>query len=215
MSKIDEYNDAVRGLNVLKINLTPDQENQLQCLLDEIIKEEVLPAISERIAPILAKINSPLTLVINHNPGQEMVLRTSKQQVNVVDSNSKVYTLMPYDRPMPTKPHKGKKHRNPSTLLVVRFPDGTVICEPDSNKTLIRTIEKIGVRRVLDGGYTLIGRRLVTLEKQNFPAVFKVGNFYFYTHAGNDDKIKSLMNISEALNLNLEITKIPKPKKSK
>lgn len=32
MSKIDEYNDAVRGLNVLKINLTPDQENQLQCL---------------------------------------------------------------------------------------------------------------------------------------------------------------------------------------
>ena len=49
----------------------------------------------------------------------------------------------------------------------------------------------------------------------NFPAVFKVGNFYFYTHAGNDDKIKSLMNISEALNLNLEITKIPKPKKSK
>ncbi len=164
MSKIEKYNDAVKGLDVLGLTLTEEQKHQLQKMFDAIVKDEILPAISEMIAPILAKINSPLTLVIDHQPGHEMELRATQKQVEVHDATSKVYRLVPYDKPEPSKKIKSKKSPAPATLLSIKFPDGTEICESRSNQTMVAAIEKIGVKRVLDGGFTLVGKPIVSVH---------------------------------------------------
>ena len=215
MSKIDEYNDAVKGLNVLGLTLTNEQQLQLRKMLDAIISEEILPSISEKIAPLVAKINSPLTLVIDHIPGEEMSLRSTQTQVEINDSDSKVYKLVPYIKSEPTKKNKVKKKPAPATLLTIKFPDGTSICEADSNQTMVAAIEKIGVSRVLDGGFTLVGKPIVSITKPNWQGVFELGNYYIYTSASNKDKIKDLTKMSKALGLGLTFSTDLKPKKSK
>lgn len=213
MSKIDEYNDAVKGLNVLGLTLTTEQKLQLRKMLDAIISDEILPSISDKIAPILAKIDSPLTLVIDHIPGQEMSLRSTQTPVEINDSDTKVYKLVPYVKTVPTKKIKARNKRGPATLLTIKFPDGTVICEADSNKTMVAAIEKIGVSRVLKGGFNLAGKPIVSITKHNWPGMFELGNYYITTHASNDDKIKALTKISNALGLGLKFSTEPKSKK--
>lgn len=215
MSKIDEYNDAVKGLNVLGLTLTNEQQLQLRKMLDAIISKEILPSISEKIAPILAKINSPLTLVIDHIPGKEMSLRSTQTQVEINASDSKVYKLVPYTKTEPTKKNKVNKKPAPATLLTIKFPDGTAICESDSNKTMVASIEKIGVSRVLEGGFTLIGKPIVSIKKPNWQGVFELGNYYIFTGASNQDKIKYLTKMSNALGLGLKFSTEIKPKKTK
>lgn len=215
MSKIDAYNDAVKGLNLLGLNLTEEQQIQLNKMLEAIISEEILPSISDKIAPILAKINSPLTLVIDHIPGQEMSLRSTQTQVEINDRESKVYKLVPYTKPEPTKKHKAKKKPAPATLLTINFPDGTSICKPDSNQTMVDAIAKIGVSRVLNGGFTLTGKPIVSVSKPNWPGVLELGDYYIYTSASNNDKIKALTKLSDALGLGLKFSTELKPKKTK
>lgn len=216
MSKIDEYNDAVKGLNVLGLTLTNEQQLQLRKMLDAIISEEILPSISEKIAPLLAKINSPLTLIIGHIPGEEMSVRSTQTQVEINDVDSKVYKLVPYVKSGPNKRTiRIKKNPAPATLLTINFPDGTTICEADSNQTMVAAIEKIGVSRVLNGGFTLVGKPIVFISKPNLRGVFELGNYYVYTSASNKDKIKALTKISAALDLGLTFSTAPKPKRSK
>lgn len=214
MSKIDEYNQAVQGLSVLGLKLTEEQKEQLRKMLDAIISEEILPAISEKIAPLLTKINQPLTLVIDHVPGSEMSLRTTQQQVDIQGSDTKTYKLVPYVKTPPTKRNTVTKKPAPATLLTIKFPDGTVLCESESNQTMVAAIEKIGPQRVLDGGFTLVGKPIVTTENHNWMGVFRLGKYYIYTSASNKDKIKDLKKLSDALNLGLEFSTPLKPKKS-
>lgn len=215
MSKIDDYNQAVQGLNVLGLTLTAEQQMQLQKMLDAIINEEILPAISEKIAPLLLKIQSPLTLVIDHVPGQEMALRSTQKEVVITDADSKVYRLVPYVKTPPVKKVKVTKKPEPATLLTIEFPDGTVICEKDSNKTMVAAITKIGLKRVLESGRTLVGKAIVSDHNPQWPGVFEVDGYYIYTSASNKDKIKDLTKLSIALNLGLKFSTKLKPKKGK
>ncbi len=215
MSKIDEYNDAVKGLNVLGLTLTNEQELQLRKMLDAIISEEILPSISDKIAPLLAKINSPLTLVIDHIPGEEMAYRSTQKQVAINDCDTKVHKFVPYIKSEPSKKNKVKKKPAPATLLTIKFPDGTVICEADSNQTMVAAIEKIGVSRVFAGGFTLVGKPIVSMTKHNWQGMFELGDYYIYTSASNKDKIKDLTKMSNALRLGLTFSTQLKPKKSK
>lgn len=215
MSKIDEYNQAVKGLNVLGLTLTTEQQLQLQKMLDAIINEEILPAISEKIAPLLLKIQSPLTLVIDHVPGQEMALRSTQKEVVITDVDSKVYRLVPYEKTPPTKKNKVTKKPAPATLLTIEFPDGTSICEKDSNKTMVAAITKIGLKRICDSGMTLAGKRMVSNHNPHEPGVFEVDGYFIYTSASNNSKIKDLTKLSDALGLGLRFSVKPKPKKGK
>lgn len=215
MSKIDEYNQAVKGLNVLGLTLTTEQQLQLQKMLDAIINEEILPAISEKIAPILLKIQSPLTLVIDHVPGQEIALRSTQKEVVITDADSKVYRLVPYVKTPPTKKIKVTKKPEPATLLTIEFPDGTSICEKDSNKTMVAAISKIGLKRVYDSRRTLVGKRIVSNHNPQWPGVFEVDGYFIYTSASNKDKIKDLTKLSDALGLGLKFSLKPKPIKGK
>lgn len=215
MGEIDEYNDAIKGIETIGLPLTVDQERWLQEKLDAIISEELLPAISEKIAPLLAKIKSPLTLVIDHIPGHEMALRSAQKHVEIHDTESRTYQLIPHSKPERPKPVCKTKKPEPATQLTISFPDGTVICEKNSNQTMVAALEKIGLRRVFDGGYTLVGKPIVSDHNPDWPGVFRSGNFYIYTSASNKDKIKDLKKLSKALDLGLTFETKLKPKRGK
>lgn len=65
MNRIQEY---YRLFDMFKGNLTDEQKSILEGLEDQLIAEEILPAISESVAPVLGSIRRPLSLIVDYIP---------------------------------------------------------------------------------------------------------------------------------------------------
>ena len=105
------------------------------------------------------------------------------------------------------------KKRAPASVLIVSFPDGTVIHSEKAAETLARTINRIGPKKVAellvpaDGGYLVSREGSLTFPESNYPLD---DGFVLITHSSTNAKIDKLKLISKKLNLGLVITKTPK-----
>lgn len=93
----------------------------------------------------------------------------------------------------------------PKSGLLVRFHDGTVICEPKAADTLVKVIEKIGFDRVEALGLVVNHENIVSRQKSPKYQDTYVPPFYVKTHSSTDQKKKNLERISEQLGLGLQV----------
>jgi hypothetical protein len=92
------------------------------------------------------------------------------------------------------------------TGLLVRFPDGTVICEAKAADTLALAIKKIGFEKVEALNIRVNHENLVSRQKsRNYNDVF-LSPFYIKTHSSTDAKKKNLERISDRLGLRLIVS---------
>jgi hypothetical protein len=92
------------------------------------------------------------------------------------------------------------------TGLLVRFPDGTVICEQKAAETLALAIKKIGFERVAALNVQVNGENIVSRQKS--PKYYEtfLPPFYVKTHSSTDQKKRNLERISEKLGLGLVVS---------
>ena len=207
MSKLKDY---YRLFDMFNGQLTDDQKEVLGQLEDQIIAEEVLPAISESVAPILSSLRRQLTLVVDSDPVGGITVKTTRGEVVFKEHTAKKYKI-PSTQKVITVAEASKNKiikRSPATGLCVWLPDGEFIQAKKANLTMADAIIHAGVKAVAglkiphDGAFLISKDKhpRYANEQQKLP-----DGYLLNTHSSTKNKKKQLERISKALNLNWKV----------
>lgn len=216
MTKLEKLYSIIENSRDVGVKLPEEVIQQVEELEENIIKLEILPALSSDIAPRLEQIKRDLVLVVEYHPGEPIRVALSRKAKisEILDAktltprNSKPVTSD--EEPTQQDPHEPTKHvSNPTKGIRVTFPDGTVIWRRTAIDTFIETLRKIGLQRIPQVKIYHKGYNLVSKEKR--PTVpghvwqHESGGWFIYSNISNETKVKDLMAISEFYHLNLII----------
>lgn len=221
MATLKELYTTLKSLRDLNL---PVDENLLKAadnLEEKIIKEEILPVLSENIEPLLSEIQRDLVLVVEYHPGEPISVALSRKAK--ISDLTDAKPLTPMNKPVVSEvpaqklpPHEpSKKIENPTKGMRVTFPDGTVIWHRSAINTLVETLRKIGLHRVSKMNIEHGGYNLVSKEKRPVVAgrvwQHECDGWYIYSNISNNTKINDLKRISDFYKLGLKIEE-EKPK---
>ncbi len=213
---LEKLYSIIENSRDLGVRLNKEVLQQVEELEEGIIKEEILPALSNDIAPRLEPIKRDLVLVVEYHPGEPISVALSRKakiseimgaktltpkSSTPVKSKAEPEVLAPYE---PTKIIK-----NPTKGLRVTFPDGTIIWHRQAIDTFIDTLRKIGLARIPAVGIIHVGYNLVSKDKR--PTVpghiwqHECDGWYIYSNICNRTKVDDLQRISDLYNLGLKI----------
>lgn len=212
MNKLETLYKSIKGLQDLGLPLNDETLKAADELEEQLIKTEILPAMSKDIEPRLSQIQRELVLVVEYKPGSPISVALSRK-TNITELlDAKILEQNPQAE------HKeGKKHEKPieringKTILRVTFPDGTVISDKKAKITFSETIKRIGLMKVRNLGISFCHVPIVsnTLDKKYGQAQIPVGDgLYVMTHSSTHDKKKQLDKIAKGLGIELKIEEI-------
>lgn len=142
MTNLEQLRESVRILEEMKsISLTPETLKEVDNLKERIIRDGILPAISEEVAPLLKPTQPKSVPAPESNPDEEIVADETLLDVG--------------------------ERRAPNTKLRVTFNDGTVIQERFSWQTFFKAIKAAGVDNVRDLDLKLNNRPLISVDANN------------------------------------------------
>lgn len=219
MGKLQEY---YRLFDMLRGKLNDEQKSILEGLEDQLIAEEILPAISESVAPVLGTLRRPLTLVVDYDPEGGITVKTTRGEVVVKENTVKKYEIpntskvvkvaegeSPFSASEPNEREKEKYTRGPRVKFEVRL-NGRVVPGTDGASIIAETIRQVGFERVaalnirfVKGQYNLVDRRK-RLDKNKIWQR-EIDGWYIYTNTANTTKAENLAEIAERLGLNMSI----------
>lgn len=90
MSKIQDYYNF---MDKFQGDLNEEQIKMLEGLEDQLIAEEILPAISKSVAPVLSILRRPLILVVDYDPQGGITVKTTRGEVVVEEDTAKKYKI--------------------------------------------------------------------------------------------------------------------------
>lgn len=227
MGKLQEY---YRFFDMFKGKFNNEQKTILEGLEDSLIAEEILPAISESVAPVLGNLRRSLTLVVDYDPVGGITVKTTRGTVVVnektakkyqIPSSNKVVTVTEVaEHNVPTeedasKPDEqngdsSKISRGPVVKFEVRL-NGQIIEGKDGAGVLAETIRRIRYERVaalnimfVKGTYNLVDKRERTDKNKRWQR--KSGDWFIYINTSNPTKAANLAEIASRLKLDMQIT---------
>lgn len=216
MATLKELYTTLKSLRDMNLPVDDKLLRAADNLEEKIIKEEILPALSENIEPLLSEIQRDLVLVVEYHPGEPISVALSRKAKISDFTDAKPMT--PYmSTPVSSdvvlqklEPHEPtKKVENPTKGLKVTFADDTVIWHKAAINTFVEALRKIGLERIPQVGIEHGGYNLVSKDKR--PTVpgrvwqHEVDGWYVYSNISNDTKADDLKRISEFFKLNLKI----------
>lgn len=214
MGKLQDY---YRLFDMFKGKLNDDQKAVLEGLEDQLIAEEILPAISESVAPVLNILRRHLTLVVDYDPEGGITVKTTRGKVEVKEHTAKKYEIPASKKVVKvaeaeTKEKKEKEKpvikRSPNTGLCVWISADEIIQEKKANLTMAKAVEKAGAEAVAALDIPHDGDKLVS--KNVHPRYSRVqqhlsGGYLLNTHSSTETKKNQLELISKCLGLNWKI----------
>ena len=109
----------------------------------------------------------------------------------------------------PSEDKVPQRKKREAQRLMVKFPDGTCICEANPVNTFVHAIEKIGVETLIRKGAQYSGKPLITHIKQ-YNGQIEIGDRrWLMIPPQTKDKLKTLKIIGAQVHLNLEIIQRP------
>lgn len=220
MSKIQDYYDFI---DKFKGDLKEDSKKALEQLEDSLIAEEILPAISESVAPVLSILRRHLTLVVDYDPQGGITVKTTRGEVVVKEHTAKKYEIPSTNKVVKVAEAKGQEmapehsakrkeiKRGPNTGLCVWLPNGDFIQGKKASKTMAAAVEQAGVERVAamkiphDNSF-LVSKEVHPKYADNQQ---KLSHGYLLnTHSNNMTKVKQLTKISRELKLGWRVEQI-------
>jgi hypothetical protein len=212
MTKLEKLYGSIRTLQELGLPLNNETLQAVDELEETLIKKEILPALSENVEPLLKPIQRDLVLVLEYHPGADISVALSRKAKVVETLGAKPLELDPQAQHKEGKKGSVKSHIAPKTGLCVYLPDGSFIQEKKASETFVKAIQRAGVLKVRELGYSYSRVPLVsnTIDKKYGSTQHPVGNgFYVFTNTCTAKKKEQLDRISKALNLgwSVEIVK--------
>lgn len=216
MTTLKELYTTLKSLRDMNLPVDDKLLEAADNLEEQIIKEQILPALSQNIEPLLSEIQRELILMVEYHPGEPISVALSRKAKisEIVDAKQltpRISTpVVSSEQPAPSvSTAPTKTIVNKTKGLKVTFQDGTVICESTAIATEIAAFQKIGFAKVakldiIHSGINLVSRTKRTPVPGNIWQ-HECDGWYIYSNVSNQTKIKDLQTISTALNLNLII----------
>lgn len=217
MTKLEKLYSIIENSRDLGVKLNKDVLQQVEELEVGIIMEEILPALSNDIAPRLKPIKRDLVLVVEYHPGEPISVALSRKTKISEIMDAKTLTprsstpVKSEEGTVKSEPHEPTKQiKNPTKGIKVTFPDGTIIWHRAAIDTFIDSIRKIGLEKVSKiriehgGGFNLV-------SKEKRPTVpghiwqHESEGWYIYSNISNSQKVQDLKRISDHYHLGLKI----------
>lgn len=219
MTKLEKLYSIIENSRDVGVKLPKDVLRQVEELEENIIKEEILPALSSDIAPRLEPIKRDLVLVVEYHPGDPISVALSRKAKisEIIDAKTltpKNNTPVSSGEPTPElMPHEPTKHvENVTKGLRVEFADGTVIWHRKAIDTFVEALRKIGLERipqvgVIHAGYNLVGKKKRPLTPGHVWQ-HECDGWFIYSNISNETKITDLKKISSFFKLKLKISEV-------
>lgn len=213
MATLKELYTTLKSLRDMNLPVDDKLLKAADNLEEKIIKDEILPALSQNIEPLLNEIQRELVLVVEYHPGEPISVALSRKAKISDFTDAKPMTpvgtpVTSEKKPLPVEPHVPTKHiENPTKGLRVTFPDGTVIWHKAAINTFVDALRKIGLDRIPQIGIEHGGYNLVSKDKR--PVVpgrvwqHEVDGWFIYSNISNDTKADDLKRISDFYKLGL------------
>lgn len=215
MATLKELYTTLKSLRDMNLPVDDKLLKAADNLEEKIIKEEILPALSQNIEPLLNEIQRDLVLVVEYHPGEPISVALSRKAKISDFTDAKPMT--PVGTPVTSEkktasvePHEPTKHiENPTKGLRVTFPDGTVIWHKAAINTFVNALRKVGLDRIPKVGIEHGGFNLVSKDKR--PPVpgrvwqHEVDGWYVYSNISNETKVADLKRISDFYKLKLRV----------
>lgn len=206
MTKLEQLYNSIENLKELGVQLPDKLIEETNRVEEEIIQNEVIPALSQAIDPIINQIQRELLLVIEYSPNEPLQVKmTRKRSFKITpDEEREVLnkTAQKKETSYTITPHTKSKKTN----LLVKFPDGTEINNRFAYQTLCEVIEKIGPEKVQNLNIIHSGVPLVSRQEDDFYSQHPVkGGFFVITHSSTATKKQQISEISKRLNLKLKV----------
>lgn len=222
MGKLQEY---YRLFDMFRGKLNDEQKSILEGLEDQLIAEEILPAISKSVAPVLGSLRRPLTLVVDYDPQGGITVKTTRGEVVVKEKTVKKYQIPSTNKVVTvgettensetegpeddTTVETPKFTRGPRVKFEVRL-NGKIVEGKDGAGILVEAIRRIGYERVaalnimfVKGTYNLVDKRKRTDQNKLWQR--QSGEWFIYTNTANPTKADNLAEIAERLGLDMQI----------
>ena len=216
MATLKELYTTLKSLRDMNLPVDDKLLKAADNLEEKIIKEEILPALSQNIEPQLSEIQRDLVLVVEYHPGEPLSVALSRK--TKISEIMGAKTLTPRSSTpvksevvqTETEPHEQTKHvENTTKGLRVSFTDGTIIWHRQAIDTFIDTLKKIGFELIskldiIHGGFPLVGKE----KRPTKPGCIwqhEADGWYIYSNISNATKIADLRQISDYYHLNLII----------
>ena len=209
MSRLNDLYKAMETLRKVGLPINEDLEKQVSELEENIIKNDILPIMTETIAPILKQVQRELVLVVDYVPNSPMSVRLSRKRIfasNIADAKEILPDPQIEHRTIGRVP--GKQHKNPLTRLRITLPNGKVLQEYTAAQTFCEFVKYVGVQNVRSLGLIQSAIPLVsnTLDKKYARAQKPLGNgWYLMTNTNTMVKKRDIEYIAKAFGLAIKV----------
>ena len=209
MSRLSDLYKAMETLRREGLSLNEDLEKQVNELEENIIKKEILPIVTETIAPALKQVQRELVLVVDYVPGSPISVHLSRKR-NFTAGITDAKEILPD----PQVEHKeiGKTSPKgdiaPATRLSITLADGRVIQESQAAETFRQFVMIVVPERVRSLGMTQCKVPLIsnTLDSKYKRAQKPVGNgWYLMTNSNTQTKKRDIERIARELHIKIKV----------
>lgn len=220
MATLKELYTTLKSLRDMNLPVDEKLLKAADNLEEKIIKEEILPAMSKDIEPLLSEIQRDLVLVVEYHPGTPISVALSRKAKisEIVDAKqltpqTTLHVSTPvsnHDGIVKSEPHGPNKHvENPTKGMRVTFPDGTVVWRRTAIETFVEALRIIGFDKIPMVGIKHGGFELVSKQKRPEEAgriwQHECDGWHIYSNISNRQKYEDLIKLSDYYNLNLQI----------
>ena len=206
MTKLNKLYSTILNLKELGLELGEDLLRQTEELEQDIIKNEILPVISDKIEPIISQIQRELVLVVDYVPNEPLSVRISRKSSLTKEMETIDITPDPQVEHNIGTSKRAFAPKSAKTNLRVTIPNGRVIENRFAYETLYEIVQLAGVDRVRALGIIQCGVQLISNTKDNYYNQKDIGDgLYLITHSSTIQKRQQIERISNDLNLDLKI----------
>lgn len=208
MTKLEQLYNAIQNLKELGVQLPEKLIEETNRVEGEIIQNEVIPALSEAIEPIINQIQRELVLVVEYIPEEPLQVKMTRKRSFKLTEEEDRLTVKRKDFKKESSytlaPHTKSKWTN----LLVEFPDGTKIQNRFAYQTLCDVIKQAGAEKVAQLGIRQSGTDLVSKNEDDFYQQHTIkGGWLVMTHSSTEQKKQHIEEISRLLYLGLKVSK--------
>lgn len=208
MTNLEKLYQSIANLKELGLPLHEETLKAVDNLEEELIKNEIIPRLSESIEAIITQIQRPIVLVVDYIPNESLSVRLTRKRVITDETETKQYSLAPKSKDKEKKTDKTitSAPKSSKTGLAVTFHDGTVISNRYAYETLIDVVKRVGINKIENLQIKHLGLNLISKIKDDFYNQHELsGGYLIVTHSATVKKKQQLDEISERLKLGLKV----------
>ena len=208
MTNLEKLYQSIATFKELGLALNDEMLQKADMLEEDLIKNEIIPRLSESIEAIITQIQRPIVLVVDYVPGEALNVRLTRKRVITDESETKQYSLAPMEKERTKKTDKTitSSPKSSWTGLMVTFPDGKIVNNRYAYETLIQVVDTVGIKKVEALGLKHLGLDFITKTKDDFYNQHELSDGYLITtHSPTIKKKQQLEEISAKLGLGLTV----------